>query len=63
MRRLPKLWLTSQRQDLVFGVHDGRVSRNGSPQYVVGIGEVDDDNLILLADFLAHTDEVVTLKR
>lgn len=52
---------TSQSKNLLVRVHDGRVGGNWSPQDIVGIGEVDDDDLVGLIDFLPHTNEVVGL--
>lgn len=43
-------------------VHYRGVRGNGSPHDIVGVGEVNDHDLILLVDFLPNTDEVVGLE-
>ncbi len=43
------------------GVHNGRVGGDWSPEDIVGICEVDDDDLVGVVDLLADTDEVVRL--
>jgi hypothetical protein len=43
-------------------MHDGRISTDWSSKDIVSVREVDDDNLILLVDLFAHTDEVVRLE-
>jgi hypothetical protein len=43
-------------------MHDGRIGTNWSPKDIVGVGEVDDDDLILLVDLFPQTDEMVRLK-
>jgi hypothetical protein len=40
-------------------MHDGRIGANWSPEDIVGVGEVDDYDLILLINLFAHTDEMV----
>lgn len=53
---------TLQRKNLLLRVHDSRVGRDRPPHKVVGICQVDDDDLVLLIDLLSHTYEVITLK-
>jgi len=43
-------------------MHDGRVCGYGATQDIVGIGEVNDDDLVLLVDFFTDTDKVVRLE-
>jgi hypothetical protein len=43
-------------------MHDGRISTDWSPEDIVGVREVNDDDLILLIDLFAHTDEMVRLE-
>ena len=43
-------------------MHDGRVCRDWAPEDIVGIGQVNDDNLILLIDFFSDTYKVVGFK-
>ncbi len=40
-------------------VHDRRVRGYGSSQHIVCVREVDDDDLVLLADFFAYADVMV----
>ena len=54
--------LTLQRENLLVGMHDGRISTNWPPENIVGIGKVDDDDLVLLIDLFTHTNEVVRLE-
>ena len=54
--------LALQRQNLLGRMHNGRISTDWSPKDIMGIREVDDDNLILLVDLFAHTDEMVRLE-
>ena len=42
-------------------MHDGRVGGDWSPEDIVGIGEVDDYDLVGLVDLFPYTDEVVRL--
>jgi hypothetical protein len=51
--------LTFQRKNLLVGVHDGRVGTNWPPEHIVGVGKVDDDDLVLLINLFTHTNEVV----
>lgn len=53
--------LTFQGNDLAGGVHDGTVSRDGSPDRVGGVGHVHNDHLVLLAHFFPDADELVRL--
>ena len=55
--------LTFQGDDLARRVHDGRVCRDGSPDGVGRVGEVDDDHLVRLAHLLADAYEFVRLHR
>lgn len=41
------------------GVHNGRVGSDWSPEDIVGICKVYDDDLVGLIDLFAHADEVV----
>jgi len=43
-------------------MHDGRIGTNWPPKDIVGVREVDDDNLILLVDLFPHTNEMVGLE-
>lgn len=43
-------------------MHDGGISTDWSPEDIVGVGKVNDDDLILLIDLFAHTDKMVGLK-
>ena len=52
---------TLQREDLLVRVHNGRVGRDWSPEDIIGIREVYDDDLVGLVDLLAHANEVVGL--
>lgn len=54
--------LTSEGNYLLLGVHNSRVSSNGSSHDIVGIREVDNDDLSLLVDFFLNTDEMVGLE-
>ena len=54
--------LTLQGNDLLVGVHDGTLSRDGSSHNIIGIGQVNNNDLILLSDLLPHTNEVVRLE-
>ena len=44
-------------------MHNGGIRSDRSTYDLVGIGEVDDDDLVLLIDFLPHANEVVGLQR
>ena len=55
--------LTLQSQDFLVRMHNSRIRRDWSPQDVVGIRQVHNDNLILLIDLLPDTDEMVALER
>lgn len=50
---------TFEGDDFLLGVHDGRVGRNRAAHDIVGVGEVNDHNLVLFPHFLPHADEVV----
>ena len=43
-------------------VHDGGVRCYGSSQDIVGVGKVDNHNLVLLVNLFADTNEVVALE-
>ena len=43
-------------------MHDGGVGTDWPPEDIVGVGEVNDDDLILFIDLFAHTDKMVGLK-
>lgn len=53
---------TFQCENLLVRVHNGRVGRDWSPQNIVGVCKVYDDNLVRLIDLLAHANEVVRLE-
>ncbi len=40
-------------------MHDGRIGTNWSPEDIIGVGEVNDYDLILLINLFAHTDKMV----
>ena len=42
-------------------VHNGRIGRYWSPENIIGIRKVDDDDLVGLVDLLPHANEVVGL--
>ena len=52
---------TLQSKDLLMRVHNGRVGGDWSPEDIVGIGEVYDDDLVGLVDLFPDTNEVVGL--
>jgi hypothetical protein len=43
-------------------MHDGGIGTDWPPEDIVGVGEVNNDDLILLIDLFAHTDKMVGLK-
>ena len=49
-------------QNLLSGMHDGRIGTNWSLKEIVNVRDVDDDNLILLVDLFPHSDEIVGLE-
>lgn len=53
---------TFQRDDLLLRVHNGRVGGDGPPHDIIGICQVDDDDLVLLANFFSYADKVVRFK-
>lgn len=61
MRR--KVGLTLQRKNLLAWMHDGRVGGDRPTKDVVGICEVDDNDLILLAYFFPNANVAVRLER
>ena len=50
---------TLECKNLLVWVHNSRVRCNWSSDEIVGICEVDNDNLVLLVDLLAYTNEMV----
>ena len=52
---------TLQSKNLLMRMHNGRVGRNWSPEDIVCIGEVYDDDLVGVVDLFPYTDEVVGL--
>ena len=50
---------TFQSQNLLLRVHNRRVCGDWSTQNIIGVVQVDNDDLVLLVDFLPHTDEMV----
>jgi len=49
-------------QNLLSGIHDGRIGTNWSPKEIMNVQDVDDNNLILLVDLFLHSDEMVRLE-
>jgi hypothetical protein len=43
-------------------MHNGGIGTDWPPEDIVGVGEVNDNDLILLIDLFAHTDKVVGLE-
>jgi hypothetical protein len=54
--------LTSQGDDLLLGMHNGRVSRDRSSYDIIRVGKVNNHDLVLLSNFLAHANESVRLE-
>lgn len=54
---------TLQGKNLFMWVHECRVGSNGPAHDIVGIGEVDNDDLVLVILFLSYTDIMVRLER
>lgn len=50
-------------EDALVRVHDHAVGRDGSSEDIVRVGEVNDDDLVLLPDLLADSNEAVRLER
>ena len=50
---------TLESKNLLVWVHNGRVGSDWSSEDIIGIGKVNDDDLVLFVDFLSYTDEVV----
>ena len=50
---------TSESQNLLVGVHNCSVCGDWPTQNIIGVVEVDNDDLVLFADFLPYTDEMV----
>lgn len=64
----PGVWLTAslssrtfQSDDFAGRIHDGTVGRDGPPDWVGGVGHVDDHHLVLLPHLLPDADELVWL--
>ena len=55
--------LTLQSQDFLVRMHNSRIRRDWSPQHIIGIGEVDNYNLVLFVDLFSNTNEVVRFQR
>jgi hypothetical protein len=53
---------TLQSQNFRARVNDCTVSTYWTPKNVVRVGQVNDDYLVLLVDFLSHADEAVGFK-
>lgn len=53
---------TFQSQNLLVWVHKRRVGSNRSTHDIVGVGEVDNNDLVLVILFLSYTDIVVGLE-
>lgn len=53
---------TFESKDFLVRVHDCRIRCDGSSKDIVRVCKVNNDNLILLVDFLSDTDEVVAFK-
>ena len=43
-------------------MHDGGIGADWPPEDIVGVGEVNDDDLILFIDLFAHADKMVGLE-
>ena len=50
---------TLEGQNLLVGVHNRGVGSDWSTQNIVGVGQVDNNDLVLFVNFLPHTDEMV----
>ena len=50
---------TFKSQNLLVGVHYRGVCGDWSTQNIIGVVQVDDNDLVLLVDLLPHTDEMV----
>ena len=63
MQCIVHLWSrrTLERENLLVRVHYGRVGRDWSPDDIIGICQVYDDDLVCLVDLLAHANEVIRL--
>ena len=53
---------TTQSQDLLVRVHERGIGNNGSTHDIVGICEVDNNDLIFIILFLSNTDIMVGLE-
>lgn len=53
--------LTFKGNNFASRVHDGAVGRDGATDGVVGISQINDDNLSLFTNLLSYTDELVRL--
>ena len=52
-----------ERDDLLDGVHDGRVGRCGSSHNIIRVTEVYDDDLVSISDFFTYSNKLVRLER
>ena len=50
---------TFESQNLLLGVHNRGVGGDWSTENIIGIVQVDNNDLVLFVDFLPHTDEMV----
>ena len=53
---------TFKSQNLLLGVHNRRVGGDWSTENIVGVGQVDNDDLVLFVYFFPDTDEMVGFK-
>lgn len=54
---------TFESQNLLLRVHNGGVRSNRSPEDIISVCKVDDNDLVLFVDFLAHANEMVAFER
>jgi hypothetical protein len=54
---------TLERKYLLARVHNGRVGSDGSPEDIVALAQIDDDDLVLFVDLFANANEAVGLER
>lgn len=54
---------TLQGEYFLVGMHNSRVGGDWSPEDIVGVGQVHDDDLVGFIDLFPDTDEMVGLQR
>ena len=54
-------FLGRQSNDLRRRVHDGRIGRDGPPDWVHGVGHVDDDYLVVFSNLFTDANKFVGL--